>query len=152
MKVNLRGFILPGPELDDEILDFELMLRWNKTFRDLGRGWVYFTCGKDMDHWVPEGRLWHATSKWSLISWNSLLCITPSFKMWNGIIDFASNEKNMAEGMSYLFWGGLIKRLWFPFGHALSYFLGHSSQGMLAAESWWSPMRKPMRWGTKACQ
>ena len=44
--------------------------------------------------------------------------------MWNGIIDFASNEKNIAEGMSYLFWGGLIKRLWFPFGHALSVFLG----------------------------
>ena len=77
-----------------------------------------------MDHWVPEGRLWHAASKFIPFSWNSLLCITLSFKMWNGVTDFASNEKNIVEGMSYLFWGWLVKRLWFPFGHALSVFLG----------------------------
>lgn len=42
---------MPGPELDDKILDFKLLLKCDETQNTLlsfGRG-----CGRDMNHWGP---------------------------------------------------------------------------------------------------
>lgn len=53
-------------------------------------------------------------------SQNSYLCITLPYR--DGLTDFASNEKDIAEGMLCLFWD--IRGLWFPswtFSHCLSW-------------------------------
>ena len=80
----------------------------------VGRTWITGCQRVDCDMQPPR---WPPVIPFS---WNSYLCITLPY--WNGLIDFASNEKNIAEGMLYLF--GDIKRLWFPswtFSYCLSW-------------------------------
>lgn len=58
----------------DEIWNLELMLNWVKTLGDIGTGWIYFVCGKDMSHCGLESRLfWVELYSSKRICWNPYL-------------------------------------------------------------------------------
>lgn len=44
---------MPGSELDDEILDFKLLLYMGKTQEEFGGGEHIFVCGRNVNHWGP---------------------------------------------------------------------------------------------------
>ena len=52
-----------GPDVDNEILDFELMLWWEDSLGDLGKERICFACDRNLTFCRPGGGLWLAASK-----------------------------------------------------------------------------------------
>lgn len=53
-----RASFSPGPKLDDEILDFQLMPQWDETWELEEKAWVYFAGAGGTELLWTEGILW----------------------------------------------------------------------------------------------
>ena len=92
-----------GPDLDNVILDFELMLWWEETLGNLANKRRYFACDRDLNPWGPEGGLWLAASKRDLnipCLWVFMSHVILSPWMWAaGPIDSSWNQQHWSQSL-----------------------------------------------------
>lgn len=89
----------PGPDLDDEILDSEVMPQWDETSEDLGRRATTFDRGEGESLEAEGG--WQQTSRWCPQSFLGVFTLLSSLSLGSDL-ELAFNPKTtMAKVMRW---------------------------------------------------